>query len=964
MHAVFGFRMTITKVRVMGSQGWQRDDENRQNAATNDSGHEHAHKKPGVKQTLNFLFNPEFGKSVTPLKGAGNMFTHMLALVFSQHGLFPRNHPGLAIDARLSLSEVIGTAWQSLRWSKDNVPQIFLFFSITGFLVFATLTLIFMLLGMLTGTAHAAEGDGGGGFFEFASDDISKQMIDYLFFAQGSSAFPANPALQTAVRSMFGFYSSAMLVFAAFILLYILVSMVAETAHHGVVMGKRASQIWAPVRLVIAVGMLVPLGGTLSSGQLIVLQVASWGAGLGSQVWNIAIEGLRSMQFQIRGPDQIRGYGALVRGMVENYACWHAYDVALEAGAAGGGLDASFFETSAITEQPTLNGNGMMFGNRQARGFQMCGGYELPATPAGAGSENAGGNAVRAFIDSSRSTFTESLGLQGDFGTLAEKIVKAYHPDIPADERGEVPGNGQDGENEFMDLVVSYQQKVNQATTQAFQAQQADIMSTLLDEASAKGWAGAGRFLYDLSVTQNTILDVSSQALPKAIKASLMYTPSDGWVESSARGFAHWWERLTGDDAADSRADSRDAIFRQVTTINGDVQQWLTAASTLGPTRTAGEILANAGQGVSDFVTGSIDYLNEHGSQVVDGILNEMGDMVGDFGGYVTSKGIATGFWAFDTILWIAEKAFSYAGVWDGNGNLGLSIEQGNTNPFMELIALGQKWIHANMGIAGLGIMCNLIPYCPNGGGMLLIWAGLIGMTPGIFIAFMLPLLPFIKFFFLVITWIIGVFEAVLMIPIMAIAHLSPEGEGLPGKYAEHSYFLILNVFLRPVLMVFGLVAGLLIFGVSISLLNSLFLGATTGTGSGAIGSTTLSKIMFTVIYMTLAYTAANSAFKCIDFFPSQALLWVSKSAVTQRTGDPGVMEKVVSGAGALALVGLAKGTPAIGGGGAAAAGGGGGDSGGGRSAGSLREGEDRGPRTRDAIAKGDGDPNTESTKT
>ena len=61
-------------------------------------------------------------------------------------------------------------------------------------------------------------------------------------------------ALQAAFISVLAFYSDAILIIAAMILFYHLTAMVAETAHHGQVMGKRANQVWAPIRLVVAIG--------------------------------------------------------------------------------------------------------------------------------------------------------------------------------------------------------------------------------------------------------------------------------------------------------------------------------------------------------------------------------------------------------------------------------------------------------------------------------------------------------------------------------------------------------------------------------------------------------------------------------------------------------------------------------------------------------------------------------------
>jgi conjugal transfer/type IV secretion protein DotA/TraY len=47
-------------------------------------------------------------------------------------------------------------------------------------------------------------------------------------------------------------------------------------------MGKRANQIWAPIRLVFAIGLLVPINGGMNSGQYIVIKVAELGSGMAS----------------------------------------------------------------------------------------------------------------------------------------------------------------------------------------------------------------------------------------------------------------------------------------------------------------------------------------------------------------------------------------------------------------------------------------------------------------------------------------------------------------------------------------------------------------------------------------------------------------------------------------------------------------------------------------------------------
>ncbi|MBY0427759.1 MAG: hypothetical protein K2Q32_00895, partial [Alphaproteobacteria bacterium] len=89
-----------------------------------------------------------------------------------------------------------------------------------------------------------------------------------------------------ALRSALGIYSNALLIVASVILLYHLLIMTGETAHQGVVGGKRTNQVWAPIRLVVAIGLLVPLASGLNSAQYITLQIIEWGSNMATHVWD------------------------------------------------------------------------------------------------------------------------------------------------------------------------------------------------------------------------------------------------------------------------------------------------------------------------------------------------------------------------------------------------------------------------------------------------------------------------------------------------------------------------------------------------------------------------------------------------------------------------------------------------------------------------------------------------------
>jgi conjugal transfer/type IV secretion protein DotA/TraY len=160
--------------------------------------------------------------------------------------------------------------------------------------------------------------------------------------------------------------------------------------------------------------------------------------------------------------------------------------------------------------------------------------------------------------------------------------------------------------------------------------------------------------------------------------------------------------------------------------------------------------------------------------------------------------------------------------------------------------------------------------------------------TTGMMLAFFLPLIPFFRFMFNVLTWIVSLIEAVIAVPLVALAHLNPEGEGLPGASAKSAYFFTFNIFLRPVLMVFGLVLGIVIFFIAASYMNLLYTQAVVGTGGLAHGHLMLSRFVYSFMYVFMLFMAANSAFHMIDWLPEHALKWMGATPLHwQKMGDP-----------------------------------------------------------------------------
>ncbi|WP_349432838.1 DotA/TraY family protein (plasmid) [Methylomarinum sp. Ch1-1] len=144
-----------------------------------------------------------------------------------------------------------------------------------------------------------------------------------------------------------------------------------------------------------------------------------------------------------------------------------------------------------------------------------------------------------------------------------------------------------------------------------------------------------------------------------------------------------------------------------------------------------------------------------------------------------------------------------------------------------------------------------------------------------LFLTYYLPSIPFILWMSAVAGWLILVCETVVAAPIWAAAHAIPEGEGIAGQHGKQGYMLFLNVLLRPMLMVVGLLFGfVLILFVSKLLgegLEIFFLGLNAETF--IVGPMTF-LAMLTITGLILI-VLTHKMFGLITHLPENTMRWI-----------------------------------------------------------------------------------------
>ncbi|HEY0901003.1 MAG TPA: DotA/TraY family protein, partial [Micavibrio sp.] len=232
--------------------------------------------------------------------------------------------------------------------------------------------------------------------------------------------------------------------------------------------------------------------------------------------------------------------------------------------------------------------------------------------------------------------------------------------------------------------------------------------------------------------------------------------------------------------------------------------------------------------------------------------------------------------------------------------------ENATTHPMAQLSGIGRSIVESAvrnlmtaLGFSFMGGMAEILDQ--NSGGAFFMISSIfislstLGLSIGFILYYVMPFLPFMYFFFAVGAWVKSVFEAMVGVPLWALAHLRIHGNGLHGDTALNGYFLIFEIFIRPILTVFGLLAGMVIFSAMVRTLNGIFPMVTANlTGFDADSPKVAGKILgiefkravvdeffFTVIYTVIVYMIGMSSFKLIDQVPNNIMRWMGNNAAS-----------------------------------------------------------------------------------
>jgi len=222
----------------------------------------------------------------------------------------------------------------------------------------------------------------------------------------------------------------------------------------------------------------------------------------------------------------------------------------------------------------------------------------------------------------------------------------------------------------------------------------------------------------------------------------------------------------------------------------------------------------------------------------------------------------------------------------NSSGQLGSSGD-----PMSSAVSLGLSWM--NSAVAMIMLFSTLAPTAsfgsnlfdctlPFGAGVdktidvlqpVLIASAAFFYAQGALLGFYLPMIPIIIFMTSALGWLVSAIEAMVAAPLVAIGLAWPEAQSEVLGRAEPAVMLMLNLFLRPALMIVGFTAGLVLLTIALKLTNFAFNIALRVGGVGF--DMAYGQLIVGAAYCAIVLTIVTRCFNLVHQLPDKVLMWI-----------------------------------------------------------------------------------------
>lgn len=620
------------------------------------------------------------------------------------------------------------------------------------------------------------------------------------------------------------------------IFLYNVVTATVDTANEGEVLGSRYSTAWVPIRILLASAALAPvMPAGYNGAQYIAAYAVKVGTAAATYFWNQTAELIIEQKIPVVAADTDGPDGLFLQALFRMELCRAVYNLEVAKGGAameGVGRQWSLQSGIRVLDYGLVSQSG------------ACGKVSLPTETIGFRRVAAAGESDKDNLRREASApFTDFIGgmqnnvemMADQFASVAAALAQAVSTRRPLPPYRNLAGDmkrWRDAQSQLLRQLIGSDQLDRLADRAFAQTDELTIVTPLSSReqrlsinVKSGGWSQAG-FYYQLVSRMSSDANSVGSMMPTTTPGGAIGGASNprGPVMAAiasqyASNYAYWLGTPEG--------DARKFLNQVAATYNGTVDWWNESVARSGIRAFTNERLAFADNGG--------DLAN---------ILPPAGGLLESVAFFAPSSSVID---PMNAVVLFGIQLTTLATVTT------VAIVGFGATPFIGGAATTLGTI---IGPALLALMA-------------------LGST----MSFVLPLMPSIIWVLAILSFIIVIIEAIFAAPLWAIAHLSMGGQGFVSAHARRGYVLLLSLLLTPVLMVFGLVVGMIIFRIAGNLLNAGMYYALTASQSLVADSWVsfawYAGILVVGIFMVFVYIAIiELSFSLIAGFPGRVFRW------------------------------------------------------------------------------------------
>lgn len=688
------------------------------------------------------------------------------------------------------------------------------------------------------------------------ASDWWRQSLELLFPGVGPLSSSGTSQAAQGLFAASGSFLAVLASVAVGALSWHAISGTVATAHEGTVLGQKWHTVWAPLRLCFGFGLLAPTAKGVCLAQILVVYVALYGGSLGNLVWTSYATGLVTPT--LNAPP-LPATGALVRDFTEAELCRQALTEtntmtgplfnlpasmppAVVGGTTGENISVSLGNLyNAISARFT---GGNLTPSSQTNRHIVTWNYGVCGQISGTFAIGSGGDAKATQFDKARLAAIEEARASISTGVTDFLDYRTNAAAHQGDIAGGIP---QVSGAAFTKSVSDAKSALDTEFTAAAQVL-VDVqggsdseVASFLNDTNKYGWMTAG-MLYMATARLQSAASMLASDIPQVSLPPMADTDKTGHIDLKTWGYA-------GDYVKAGEAVLQPlTVAWNATDDTADLRNAALAGSTQGSTASL------------------------HGVQK----------------------------WLFSKVFSLGDKYL--VGINPANGS---PIQQLTNfgNDLLNLISLvvlgGAAAGTMIGGPAGAAALASAVASGP------LSWLGIIVsmlLLVGVEHAYLIPMMPFVEFTFASIGILITVAEAFVVLPVWAFQHVRMDGGEFVNDHQRSGYLLLLSLFLRIPLTIFGLVLSLSVMDAGVWLVSRTFsvaaLSGTADSGAGPIGA-----VVMLVIEAWMTWKITTASLRLMTTTPELAARMLGWTMDSLRTDSPshfigGVISKTTGGVG------------------------------------------------------------------